>query len=207
MRLGRLLLAFVGLLLWAGIGHAQDTLVTAPQVPIGGSDTRSLPGPTQLPPMFGADLFAAPFNARLLGVTPGLGGTAGAALGGGAAPIPTTAGLAALAAGAAGKATAGAAATAAAPTTQPPVVPSTSVQPPGGVAAFDPNHMIAPGDVLQVHIYGATTLDQQVTVDGNGEIFCRRSARCMWPGSPRASFKRRCRPRWRRSTRRTPRSM
>jgi protein involved in polysaccharide export with SLBB domain len=31
--------------------------------------------------------------------------------------------------------------------------------------------MIAPGDVLQVHIYGATTLDQQVTVDGNGEIF------------------------------------
>ncbi len=47
----------------------------------------------------------------------------------------------------------------------------TTVQPPGGVPAYDPNHMIAPGDVVQIHLYGATTLDQQATVDGNGEIF------------------------------------
>jgi protein involved in polysaccharide export with SLBB domain len=45
------------------------------------------------------------------------------------------------------------------------------VQPPAGIAAFDPNHVMAPGDVVQIHIYGATTLDQQATVDSNGDIF------------------------------------
>src|SRR5205807_1059266 len=50
-------------------------------------------------------------------------------------------------------------------------IPGTSVQPPPGIVAFDPNHVMAPGDVVQIHIYGATTLDQQATVDSNGDIF------------------------------------
>ncbi len=36
---------------------------------------------------------------------------------------------------------------------------------------FDPDHILAPGDAVQIHIYGAATLDQQATVDSNGDIF------------------------------------
>jgi protein involved in polysaccharide export with SLBB domain len=39
------------------------------------------------------------------------------------------------------------------------------------MTTFDPAHVMAPGDVVQIHIYGATTLDQQATVDSNGDIF------------------------------------
>ena len=177
MRMRALALAFAALLLPANFGHAQNTLETQPQVPIGGSDTRSLPSASQLPPMFGANLFTSPFNVQMLGVTPAApGGTAGVttpgAMATGAMPTPATAGLAAaLGAGAAAVQQPGQQAATAPVTPQTPIVAPTSVQPPGGVAAFDPNHVIAPGDVIQVHIYGATSLDQQATVDGNGEIF------------------------------------
>ncbi len=156
------------LLIWlatTAFGGAQTAIESQPQVPIGGSDTRGLPSKAQLPPMFGADLFNAPVNLRLLGVTPPVGTAAT-----GTMPAP---GIALPGAGAAPgrQGAAAAAAGAIQQSQQTPSVAATAVQPPAGVAAFDPNHVIAPGDVLQVHIYGATSLDQQATVDGNGEIF------------------------------------
>ncbi len=183
----RLLLALGVSLLSAGLAAAQETNITQQAVPLGGADLRSLPDRSLLPPMFGASLFrvgpqtsfqitgTAPVSG---GAQPG-GGTAGAqgqsasGLAGaiGAAMTGNQAGTAGAGAAAAGAAAAGAAAAGAAGAQQPPTVPATSVQPPSGVPAFDPNHVMAPGDVVQIHIYGATSLDQQATVDGNGDLF------------------------------------
>ncbi len=166
----RLLVAAAALALWAAPAVAQNLQETQAPVPLGGSDTRSLPSPGQLPPMFGANLFsrAASFG-RGLTVSPGPGspsaasgqGAAGAGQAGalGAAALGKAGGgdLAALAAEAVGQ--------------QSSTIPGTTVQPPPGIAAFDPNHVMAPGDVVQIHIYGATSLDQQATVDSNGDVF------------------------------------
>ncbi len=183
----RILLALGALFLLTTAAYAQLNNITQEAVPLGGNDTRSLPNRALLPPMFGASLFrTGPPTA--FGVTPGTptsmsagtpqaaGGAAaaqaqaqsaanpaGSAAGGAAGGIATAAGAAGTAAGAAGAVSAGG--------VQQPVIPATQVQPPGGIPPFDPNHMMAPGDVVQLHIYGATTLDQQATVDGNGDLF------------------------------------
>jgi protein involved in polysaccharide export with SLBB domain len=159
---------------------AQNLQETQTQVPIGGADTRSLPNRSQLPPMFGANLFRAGVQVTAAGsagpTMPGaaaLGALTAASQGQQAAnllsPTPGAAGAAGGLAGAA----AGALAQAISGQTPqtPSTIPPTPVQPPGGLAAFDPNHLMAPGDVVQIHIYGATTLDQQATVDSNGDIF------------------------------------
>jgi protein involved in polysaccharide export with SLBB domain len=96
---------------------------------------------------------------------------AGATMLGAATPGAGLTGAGAAAAGIAGAAAAGAAAGATSPGPQQPTISATMVQPPGGVPAFDPNHVMAPGDIVQIHIYGATSLDQQATVDGNGDLF------------------------------------
>jgi protein involved in polysaccharide export with SLBB domain len=153
--------------LCAAAALAQTTLETQAPVPLGGSDTRGLPDRAGLPPMFGASLFTGPaLTTHPGGTAPSTAGAAGAsgnAAGKAASPsgqgdaAQTQGNLAALlqsAAGAGGS-----------------TIPATSVQPPAGMAAFDPAHIMAPGDVVQIHIYGATTLDQQATVDSNGDIF------------------------------------
>src|ERR1700687_806579 len=53
----RLLIASAALLLWVAPALAQNALETQAPVPLGGTDTRSLPDRTQLPPMFGWNLF------------------------------------------------------------------------------------------------------------------------------------------------------
>ncbi|HEY1299352.1 MAG TPA: polysaccharide biosynthesis/export family protein [Stellaceae bacterium] len=174
------LLALLISALAAAPSLAQTATETQAPVPIGGADTRSLPDRSQLPPMFGANLFrpgnpsvqftgSSPAVATMPSSTSasggpnlaggGLGGLIGAALTGAQGGANPTAALA----------QAGAAAAGAAPVS--PAVPATTVQPPSGVAVFDPNHVMVPGDMVQIHIYGATTLDQQATVDGNGDIF------------------------------------
>ena len=50
-------------------------------------------------------------------------------------------------------------------------IPATGVQPYAGGTMVDPNYVLQPGDVTQIHLYGATTLDQVAPVDGNGDIF------------------------------------
>lgn len=194
----RILLAIGALLLLTTATRAQLNNITQPAVPLGGSDTRSLPNRMLLPPMFGANLFRAGpqttvFPGGLPGTTtpgsqtPGMIAAQSQAASNLAGASPgTAAALAAAAAAGAGAAgtvgntpgiastanTAGAAVGAAgAGGVQPPTIPSTQVQPPGGVPPFDPNHVMAPGDVVQLHVYGATTLDQQATVDGNGDLF------------------------------------
>ncbi len=178
----RLPLILIAILSWTATGLAQTVQDTQAPVPIGGTDTRTLPNRSQLPPMFGASLFSGPGvtaqpGSTALPTTPATGtSTTGTTpTGQSAQSLKAIAGL--LQSGVSGvSSTAGAAAllsqaTGATSTGQPPVVPATPVQPPAGMAAFDPNHVMAPGDVVQVHIYGATTLDQQVTVDSNGDIF------------------------------------
>lgn len=170
----RLLVAAATLMLWVSPLAAQNAQETQAPVPLGGNDTRSLPSPTRLPPMFGANLFSrapafsnsgivAPASGAV-SVTPGAGKVPAAAPGTGVLGAATEGqlgpkDLAALAAGAVGA------------EAQSSTIPGTTVQPPAGIAAFDPNHVMAPGDVVQIHIYGATTLDQQATVDSNGDIF------------------------------------
>lgn len=181
----RLLLVLATFLSWTAAVSAQTVQDTQAPVPIGGSDTRALPSRSQLPPMFGASLFTGP------GVTVQKGSTAPTStLPAGATTMGTTAATASTQANPANSALAGllqqglsgasgaagglgllSQVTGAASGGQPPTVPATPVQPPVGMAAFDPNHVMAPGDAVQVHIYGATTLDQQVTVDSNGDIF------------------------------------
>jgi protein involved in polysaccharide export with SLBB domain len=180
----RILLALGAFALLTTSAYAQLSNLTQPSVPLGGNDTRSLPNRALLPPMFGANLFhAGPPTA--FEVTPGAaavtttrgrpnvaGMSAASGLSGAAAG--TMAGsLAAAAAGIGSAAAVSPAATggAAAGGVQQPVVPATPVQPPSGIPPFDPNHVMAPGDVVQLHVYGATTLDQQATVDGNGDLF------------------------------------
>lgn len=178
----RLLVVLVAFLSWTAAGLAQTVQDTQAPVPIGGTDTRTLPSRSLLPPMFGASLFSGPGVAVQPGATaqpttPATGTSAtgttstgqsnqslkaiAGLLQSGVSGVSSTAGAAALLSQTTGATTAG----------QPPVVPATPVQPPAGMAAFDPNHVMAPGDSVQVHIYGATTLDQQVTVDSNGDIF------------------------------------
>lgn len=168
----RLLVAAAALLLWVSPIAAQNVQETQAPVPLGGNDTRSLPSPNNLPPMFGANLFTHKASFAGSGVI---------APGGGAVSIsPPAGGSAALGAGILGAATKGPlgsedlaalAAGAVGQTTQSSRIPGTTVQPPAGIGAFDPGHVMAPGDVVQIHIYGATTLDQQATVDSNGDIF------------------------------------
>ncbi|HVB17742.1 MAG TPA: polysaccharide biosynthesis/export family protein [Stellaceae bacterium] len=172
------LIATAVLALWAAPVLAQNLQDTQAPVPIGGSDTRGLPSRALLPPMFGASLFtganisvqsgtpaAAPGGAASIGGTTNQTGAGGAA----ASQLQQAATLlsqgqasgASLAQGLAAIAGQGASST----------IPATTVQPPGGLTAYDPSHVLAPGDVVQIHIYGATTLDQQATVDSNGDIF------------------------------------
>jgi hypothetical protein len=175
-------IASVASALWAMPVLAQNLQETQTPVPIGGADTRSLPSRSQLPPMFGANLFSGP--AAALQVTGA--GSAGPTMP--SAAIPGASGLASQSQAqqaanlltptptpTPGAGAAGGVLSQAAPSGQPPqtssAISATTVQPPGGLAAFDPNHVMAPGDVVQIHIYGATTLDQQATVDSNGDIF------------------------------------
>lgn len=195
----RILLAIGALLLLTTATHAQLNNIAQPAVPLGGGDTRSLPNRMLLPPMFGANLFrvgpqttAGPFPGGVAGTTTGsqltpamiaaqsqaasnlAGGSPGAAAALAAAAAAGAAGTAAATPGAAGALAAGAVGAGGVGGTagvQSPTIPSTQVQPPGGVPPFDPNHVMAPGDVVQLHVYGATTLDQQATVDGNGDLF------------------------------------
>jgi protein involved in polysaccharide export with SLBB domain len=51
------------------------------------------------------------------------------------------------------------------------MIPATGVQPYAGGTMVDPNYVLQPGDVTQIHLYGATTLDQVAPVDGNGDVF------------------------------------
>ncbi len=179
-------LALGTLFLLTTAAQAQLSNITQPSVPLGGTDTRSLPNRALLPPMFGANLFH-------IGPPTIFGVTSGAATTTTAAGMPNAAGLAAASGpagstaamagnptaaganptGAAAGALAGAAAGAAgaAAGAQTPVIPGTTVQPPSGIPPFDPNHVMAAGDVVQLHVYGATTLDQQATVDSNGDLF------------------------------------
>jgi protein involved in polysaccharide export with SLBB domain len=192
-----ILLAIGALLLLSTAAHAQLNNIAQPAVPLGGSDTRSLPNRMLLPPMFGANLFRIGPQTTA-GPLPGVSGTptgsqatpgmiaaqsqaasnlaggspgAAAALAAAAAAGASTAGTLAATPGAASTAGVAAAGAAGAGAVQPPTIPSTQVQPPGGIPPFDPNHVMAPGDVVQLHVYGATTLDQQATVDGNGDLF------------------------------------
>jgi protein involved in polysaccharide export with SLBB domain len=184
----RLLLALGVSLALTSFAYAQETNITQQAIPLGGADLRALPLRSLLPPMFGANLFGgAQTSLQILGTTPTTGGaqTGGTAtsqtqaasglagaMGAAGAASQASAGTAGTAGGTAAVPAAGAAAgAAAAGAPQQPTIPSTSVQPPGGVPAFDPNHVMAPGDVVQIHIYGATSLDQQATVDGNGDLF------------------------------------
>ncbi len=167
----------------ASAAVAQTSIETQAPVPIGGADTRSLPSRSTLPPMFGANLFqrglgttvqfagsaptattAQPAAGATQAANGGLGAMINAALGGGQAGAGATSALSGILPQAAGAAAAGAMATS-------PIVSATNVQPPAGLVSFDPNHVLAPGDAVQIHIYGATTLDQQATVDSNGDIF------------------------------------
>jgi protein involved in polysaccharide export with SLBB domain len=52
-----------------------------------------------------------------------------------------------------------------------PIIPPSTVQSPVAISEFDPNHVMAPGDVAQIHIYGATNLEQPAVVNSNGDIF------------------------------------
>ncbi|MGC2411686.1 MAG: polysaccharide biosynthesis/export family protein, partial [Stellaceae bacterium] len=178
----RLLLVLVASLSWTAAGWAQTVQDTQAAVPIGGTDTRTLPNRSQLPPMFGASLFTGPGVTAQKGSTaPTSTPAAGAATTGTTPTSQSTQSLAGLAgllqngvsgvSGAAGGLGLLSQVAGASTSVQPPTVPATSVQPPAGMAAFDPNHVMAPGDAVQIHIYGATTLDQQVTVDSNGDIF------------------------------------
>jgi protein involved in polysaccharide export with SLBB domain len=182
----RLLLALGVSFVLATLAFAQENNITQQAIPLGGTDLRSLPDRSLLPPMFGANLFRVGPRASLQisGTTPTTGpapaggiatpqtqaalGLAGAL---GAAAAGNQAGAATAGAGMAGAGTAGGGAATAAGAPPQPTVPATSVQPPGGVPPFDPNHVMAPGDIVQIHIYGATSLDQQATVDGNGDLF------------------------------------
>jgi protein involved in polysaccharide export with SLBB domain len=169
----RLLISCAALILWAIPALAQNALETQATVPLGGADTRSLPDRGQLPPMFGANLFTR------LSAPSGTGASSGSAT-----PVANTnSGAGASNATGGGNAAAVAAATggnqdmaaivaqAIAAGQRPNTIPGTTVQPPGGMSTFDPAHVMAPGDVVQIHIYGATTLDQGATVDSNGDIF------------------------------------
>jgi protein involved in polysaccharide export with SLBB domain len=190
----RLLIASAGLLLWATPALAQNALETQAPVPLGGTDTRSLPDRKQLPPMFGWNLFfgfeatAQPGTGVPTGARPGTGGAsatgAGSAAGGAASATGANAASSTEASstagdagatqstmGASGQDAASLIAGAGAAGQQPTGIAATNVQPPPGMTAFDPNHVMAPGDAVQIHIYGATTLDQPATVDSNGEIF------------------------------------
>ena len=178
-----ILFALGALVVLAGAANAQLSNLTQAPVPLGGSDTRGLPNRAALPPMFGANLFrTGPLTS--FGVMPG---SATIATSGGA---PNTAGLIAAsgvpattpgmasnqaaiaAAGNAGAMGASAGTAVGAATGAPqPVIPATTVQPPNGVPPYDPNHLMVPGDVVQLHVYGATTLDQQATVDSKGDLF------------------------------------
>ncbi len=167
----RMLLVLGATLALMAPAQAQSTLETQPAVPIGGADLRSLPNRSRLPPMFGANLFRSgpQTGIRLQGTTPATGqiGGAGTSSGTTAAGVAGRLGAALAGTQAVGNQTAGSAIG----PLRPPTAEPTSVQPPAGMAAFDPNHVMAPGDVVQIHIYGATSLDQQATVDGNGDIF------------------------------------
>ncbi len=173
----RVLIALVASALWAASAAAQNIQELQAPVPIGGSDTRALPDRSQLPPMFGANLFT---NLSSISVQPGGAGSAtngttttpsssgGAAAHSNGTTTQASSPLGAYAALIGAAQSSGSASTTASPS---PAIQGTPVQPPGGLAAFDPNHVMAPGDVVQIHIYGAATLDQQATVDTNGDIF------------------------------------
>ncbi len=172
------LLALGALLMAAVPASAQNVLETQAPVPIGGADLRSLPSRAELPPLFGANLFASriPTSVQLLRTAPppagmpaNSAGSPSGAPGNGFAGFLGSAVSDGQADGAIPAVQTLPQAPAAAP--QAPAVAATTVQPPGGMAAFDPNHLMAPGDVVQVHIYGAMTLNQQATVDSNGDIF------------------------------------
>src|SRR5437764_14234103 len=99
----RLVVAAAALALWAAPAPAQNLLETQAPVPLGGTDTRSLPNRETLPPMFGANIFTRlPAEGQQRSRTTGPGGVSA---------TPLTAG----AAGAAGRGGAGAARTAAGP--------------------------------------------------------------------------------------------
>jgi protein involved in polysaccharide export with SLBB domain len=192
----RVLLVLGAVLLLTVPAVAQLSNLTQQAVPLGGTDMRSLPSRASLPPLFGANLFTAGPRTTvgtIIGATPGTpsaipqnaAGAAAAAQTQAASSLAGSMGAASLAgsmgaaslgnqAGAATPSVAAGAGVAAAGATggvQQPVIPATPVQPPSGIPPFDPNHMMAPGDVVQLHVYGATTLDQQATVDGNGDLF------------------------------------
>ncbi len=166
-----LLIASAALLLSAAAARAQNLQDIQAPVPLGGTDARALPERTRLPPMFGANLFSPVETSVQAGGAAQSGGGASPANPAAASATPGAAGGGTAAGGAADQATAIAAAIARAAGAQGSAIPSTSVQPQPGAAAYDPNHVMAPGDSVQIHIYGATTLDQQATVDSNGDIF------------------------------------
>lgn len=159
------MLSLVAMLMLSGTASAQNALETQAPVPIGGTDTRALPTPDTLPPMFGANLFTGPnFTMQ---TTPGTSpqatgsGTSTGTLGKGAGIPAQAVQLAAQ----------GNDVSTLLGQVSQQNIPATTVQPPAGMAAFDPAHVMAPGDAVQIHIYGATTLDQEATVDSNGDIF------------------------------------
>lgn len=163
-----ILIALGALVVLAAAANAQLSNLTQAPVPLGGSDTRGLPNRAALPPMFGSNLFrtgpltsfgTTPATAI---VTPSSGGpnTAGILAPGisGAAAGMTANQTAGVMGGAGAASTLGSSGAAGAAGSAPqPVIPSTPVQPPSGIPPFDPNHVMVPGDVVQLHVYGATT--------------------------------------------------
>ena len=135
--------------------RAQDTLTTERKVPLGGSDVRGLPARDKLPPPFGANLFPGSVTAEA-GTQQGtaVSSEAGTATAG-------TAG----ATGGAGQSAAGKPATAG-------CVPYTVGTGPSATRnEVNPDYAVQPGDKIVLHVYGAVTIDDTVTVDGNGDIF------------------------------------
>lgn len=172
----RILLALAALVWLTVPAGAQLSNITQAQVPLGGADTRGLPSRAQLPPMFGANLFHAGPAIGFTITQSTISSTGGAphqsALNSSTLSAPAElAGTAAASSPAAPPTLSGSGSSGTAAGVQQPMIPATLVQPPSGVPPFDPDHVLVPGDVVQLHVYGATTLDQQATVDGNGDLF------------------------------------
>jgi protein involved in polysaccharide export with SLBB domain len=135
--------------------RAQDTLTTQ-KAPAPTVDPRGLPPRSMLPP-FGANLFGGtPPTATLLQrqsntAQSNAASSDGTGVVGGLQSATTQSG-----------------------TAVPPSNGATNAQSRGSLLsplASDPNYQLQPGDVVQVRIYGAATVDTTVSVDPNGDIF------------------------------------
>ncbi|MBV8889700.1 MAG: polysaccharide biosynthesis/export family protein [Alphaproteobacteria bacterium] len=151
-------------LCWAGpAARAQDTLTTQKTVPLGGADIRGLPDRDRLPPPFGANLFPGSVTAeanKQQGATVNPTATAAAGTG-----TNTQAGNASAGNASAGNAGAGSPAAAG-------CIPFTAGSGPQSTRNdVNPDYLIQPGDKITLHVFGAVTIDDTLTVDGNGEVF------------------------------------